>query len=157
MAFAYVFAVFWLCLSGEIYIRFLSACTSLLHPSYLVWWLYMCGPHVGNSLPLKIHKTKNEKRCIVLETRRLMWKHTNIICTQMLSTKHKVLWYSVRDSTVTVRRDLDTDTPQHQNKACTNKPRTVQAFWEKNNKNLIFSLTEKCAHCGNGRGLKDSW
>jgi len=47
MAFAYVFAVFWVCLSGEIYIRFLSACTSSLHPSYLVWWLYMCGPHGG--------------------------------------------------------------------------------------------------------------
>jgi len=41
LAFVYVFAVFWLCLSGEIYIWFLSACTSLLHPSYLVWWLYV--------------------------------------------------------------------------------------------------------------------
>jgi len=50
LAFAYVFAVFWVCLSAEIYIRFLSACTSLLHPSYLVWWLYMYGPHVGQAL-----------------------------------------------------------------------------------------------------------
>jgi len=50
MAFAYVFAVFWLCLSGEIYIQVLLACTSLLHPSYLVWWLYMYGPHVGQAL-----------------------------------------------------------------------------------------------------------
>jgi len=48
MVFAYVFAVFWLCLSGEIYIQFLSACTSLLHPSCLIGWLYMYGPHVGN-------------------------------------------------------------------------------------------------------------
>jgi len=50
MAFAFVFAVFWLCLSGEIYIRFLSACTSLLHPSCLIGWLYMYGPHVGQAL-----------------------------------------------------------------------------------------------------------
>jgi len=37
LAFAYVFGIFRQCLSGEIYIWFLSACTSLLHPSYLVW------------------------------------------------------------------------------------------------------------------------
>jgi len=47
LAFAYVFAVFWLCLSGEIYIRLLSACTSLLHPSCLIGWLYMYGPLWG--------------------------------------------------------------------------------------------------------------
>jgi len=47
MAFAYVFAVFWLCLSGEIYIQ---ACTSLFRPSYLIGWLYMYGPHVGQAL-----------------------------------------------------------------------------------------------------------
>jgi len=45
-----MYLLFWLCLSGEIYIRFLSACTSLLHPSYLVWWLYKYGPHVGQAL-----------------------------------------------------------------------------------------------------------
>jgi len=38
------------CLSGEIYIWFLLACTSLLHPSYLTGWLYMYGPHVGQAL-----------------------------------------------------------------------------------------------------------
>jgi len=38
------------CVSQEIYIRFLSACTSLLHPSYLIGWLYMYGPHVGQAL-----------------------------------------------------------------------------------------------------------
>jgi len=35
---------------GEIYIWFLSACTSLLHPSCLIGWLYMYGPHVGQVL-----------------------------------------------------------------------------------------------------------
>jgi len=50
LAYASVFAVFWLCLSGEIYIRLLSACTSLLHPSCLIGWLYMHGPHVGQAL-----------------------------------------------------------------------------------------------------------
>jgi len=50
LAFASVFAVFWLCLSEAIYIRLLSACTSLLHPSCLIGWLYMYGPHVGQAL-----------------------------------------------------------------------------------------------------------
>jgi len=40
----------WVCLSEEISIWFLSACPSFLHPSYLVWWLYMYGPHVGQAL-----------------------------------------------------------------------------------------------------------
>jgi len=50
LAFASVFAVFWLCLSGYIYIWLLSACTSLLHPSCLIGWLYMYGSHVGQAL-----------------------------------------------------------------------------------------------------------
>jgi len=49
-AFAYVFAVFWLCLSREIYIWLLSAYTYFLHPSYLIGWLYMYGTHVGQAL-----------------------------------------------------------------------------------------------------------
>jgi len=47
MAFTYIFEVLWLCLSGEINMWFLLLCTSLIHPSYLVWGIYMYGPHEG--------------------------------------------------------------------------------------------------------------
>jgi hypothetical protein len=42
-----------------------------------------------------------------------------------------------------LRRDLDIDIPQPQNRAGKNKPRTAQALWKKITKNLILNMTEK--------------